>query len=96
MLGRQSALHNAFLDAALFVETGLESALYDEVLFAGFAVCVSAGVKVKAPATIDATAVSSNLFMSNSPENRFQPSWEPAPRDIPQSQSYPEVANMQA
>jgi len=89
-------LHNAFLDAALFVETGLESALLDLALFDAFVSCVIAGVKAKAPATIDATAVSSNLFMSNSPENRFQPSWEPAPRDIPQSQSYPEVANMQA
>ena len=41
LLGRQSALHNALLDAALFVETGFESALlglalFDEVLFFAF------------------------------------------------------------
>jgi len=67
-------LHNAVRDAALFVETGLESALldfalFDEMLFFAFVSCVRAGVKAKAPATIDATAVSSNLFMFQLPEN---------------------------
>ena len=69
LLGRQSALHNVLLDAALFVETGLESALLDLALFDAFVSCVRAGVKAKAPATIDATAVSSNLFMFQLPEN---------------------------
>ena len=69
MLGRQSALHNAFLDAALFVETGLESALLDLALFDAFVSCVRAGVKAKAPAMIDATAVNSNLFMFQLPGN---------------------------
>ena len=74
LLGRQSALHNAFLDAALFVETGFESALlglalFDEMLFFAFVSWVRAGVKAKAPATIDATAVSSNLFMFQLPGN---------------------------
>jgi len=72
LFGRQSALHNAVRDAALFVETGLESALldfvlFDEMLFFAFVSCVRAGVKAKAPAMIDATAVSSNLFMFQLP-----------------------------
>jgi len=62
-------LHNAVLNAALFVETGLESAFFDLVLFVALASCVRAGVKAKAPATIDATAVSSNLFMFQLPGN---------------------------